>query len=52
MNRKLGRHAGDLKLIMSTIDGIKELLRFVGETKRLRNTLGDVTPQSEEGNEY
>jgi len=48
MNRKLGRHAGDLKLIMSTVDGVKELLRYIGRTKRLKNTLGDVTPTSDE----
>jgi len=51
MNQKLGRHAGDLKLIMSTTDGIKELLRYVGRTKRLSNILGDVTPLSNEENE-
>jgi len=51
MNKKLARHAGDFKLIMSTTNGMKELLRYIGRTKRLSNTLRDVTPLSGEGNE-
>jgi hypothetical protein len=42
MDRALGRHSRDLKGILTSLDRIKELLKFVGRTARFKTTLGDA----------
>ena len=42
MDRALGRHSRDLRGILASLDRIKELLKFVGRTARLKATLGDT----------
>lgn len=41
MDRALGRHSRDLQAIFTSLDHIKELLKFVGKTARFKKTLGD-----------
>ena len=42
MDRALGRHLRDLRGILASLDRVKELLKFVGRTARLKTTLGDA----------
>ena len=54
MDRVLGRLSRDLRGILASLDGIKELLKYVGRTARFKttlgNALGDVSHlESEEG---
>jgi hypothetical protein len=42
MDRALGRQLRDFQGIMSSLDGVKELLRYVGRTARFKKTLGDA----------
>lgn len=42
MDRALGRHARDLKGILSHMDGVKELLKYMGRTGRFKMTHGDM----------
>lgn len=42
MDRALGRRSRDLQGIMTDMDGIKELLKYVGRTARFKATLGDA----------
>lgn len=41
MDRALGRYSRDLKGILESMKRIKELLKFVGRTKRFKKSLGD-----------
>jgi len=42
MDRALGRNSRDLRVILAGLDGIKELLKYIGRTARFKNTLGDA----------
>ena len=42
MDRALGRQSRDFQGIMSSLDGVKELLKYVGRTARFKKTLGDA----------
>jgi len=42
MDRALGRQSRDFQGIMASLDGIKELLKYVGRTARFKKTLGDA----------
>ncbi|KAG2739806.1 hypothetical protein P692DRAFT_20755309 [Suillus brevipes Sb2] len=39
-----GPQATNLQYLLSNIDGVKELLKFVARTRRLETIFGDVTP--------
>jgi ribonuclease HI len=43
LDAKLGHHSRDLRTILSNKEDTSELLRFVGRTRRLQPTLGDVS---------
>jgi ribonuclease HI len=43
LDKALGRHSRDLEAIMSNKERTRELLRYIGRTKRLKKTFGDVT---------
>ena len=42
MDRALGRQLRDFQGIMSSLDGVKELLKYVGRTARFKKMLGDA----------
>ena len=42
MDRALGRQSRDLRGILGSLDGIKELLKFIGRTARFKKTMGDA----------
>jgi len=42
MSKALGRHARDLQGILSCIDRVKELLKFLGRTGRFKETHGNM----------
>ena len=42
MDRALGRQSRDFQGIMSSLEGVKELLKYVGRTARFKKTLGDA----------
>ena len=43
LDRKLGWLSRDLRAVLSEKEPIRELLRFIGRTKRVKTTLGDVS---------
>ena len=49
LDRALGRHNRSLEHIMTKEKSIRELLRYIGSTKRLKRTHGDVTPSPQRG---
>ena len=49
LDRALGRHSRDLESIMASKKCTRELLRFIGRTKRLKKPFGDVTQHLDEG---
>lgn len=42
MDRAQGRHPRDLKGILGSMSRIKEFLKYVGRTERLKASLGDT----------
>ena len=42
MDRALGHHLRDLQGILASLDRVKELLKFIGRTARLKMMLGDA----------
>ena len=42
MDRALGRQSRDFQGIMASLEGVKELLKYVGKTARFKKTLGDA----------
>ena len=42
MGRKLGRLMKSMECVLNTLEGVKELMAFVGRTARLKGTYGDV----------
>jgi ribonuclease HI len=50
LDTALGRHNRSLEHIMSEEKSIRELLRYIGSTKRFKRTHGDVTPSLNEDN--
>ena len=42
MDRVLGRQSRDFKGFMASLDGVKELLKYVGKTARFKKTLRDA----------
>ena len=50
LDTALGQHNRSLEHIMSKEESIRELLRYIGSTKRFKRTHGDVTPSLNEDN--
>jgi hypothetical protein len=44
LGKKLGRNAKSLSYVLSNGKGVKELLKYVERTERLKNTPGEVDP--------
>ena len=42
MGKKLGRLVKSTECVLNTLEGVKELMAFVGRTARLKGTYGDV----------
>lgn len=42
LDHKLGRDSRDMRMLMSSMKHIKALMAFIGQTRRLRTTPGDV----------
>ena len=42
MDRALGRRSRDFQGIMASLEGVKELPKYVGKTARFKKMLGDA----------
>ena len=48
MDRTLGHNSRDLQILLSEEKNVKALLKYIGKTKRLKITQGEVPPQPNE----
>ena len=50
MDKALGRNSRDMRILLSNEKNVKVLLKYIGKTKRLKTTPGEVPPQPNKNN--